>query len=132
MRNRPLKYVRNALMMIMTVTALVLGLSGTASADSPWVYTDDPAPGGKAKFYSNGVAGSGVEEVRVCDLEADGQAAYVDVWDSDGPEWNPVMSVHAGGKGSCSTDSYNIPEGHEVMMQVHLSDGFLNYWIGRA
>lgn len=132
MRKRPLKYVRNALMTIMAVTALLLGLSGTANADSPWVYTDDPAPGGQAKFYSNGVANSGIEEVRVCDIEADGQAVYVEVWDTDGPEWNPVMSDRAGGNGSCSTDSYNIPEGHEVMLQVRLSEGFLDYWIGTA
>jgi hypothetical protein len=132
MRKRPLKYARNALMTIMAVAALVLALSGTANADSPWVYTDDPAPGGKAKFYSNGVGGIGIEEVRVCDLEADGQAAYVDVWDSDSNNVDPEMSVRAGGKGTCATDSYNIPEGHEVMLQVHLSEGFLNYWIGRA
>jgi hypothetical protein len=129
MRKRQVKYV---LMTIVTVTALVLSLSGTANADSPWVYTIDPAPGGKGKFYSNGVAGTGTEEVRVCDVEADGQAAFVYVWDFAISPVTPVMNARAGGKGTCATDSYNVPEGHEVTMRVNLSKGFAEEWKGRA
>jgi hypothetical protein len=127
------KRLKYALMTTMTAGALVLGLSGTAYADSPWVYTTDAAPGGKAKFFSNGVANSDLEEVRVCDLEADGQAAWVAVWDMDAaPAPTRVMYVHAGSKGTCATDSDNIPEGHHVSMDVSLSEGFNAGWDGRA
>ncbi|MEV1009456.1 hypothetical protein [Streptomyces sp. NPDC049881] len=85
-------------------------LNATAAQAIDWdhqLHTNDGDPGGRLRFEAYG------DIVEVCDIEADGWAVYVDVWDPSG--MRIIDSISVGGNGNCVThrasNGHNLTEG---------------------
>jgi hypothetical protein len=87
-----------------------------------WKYTmhsDDGDPGAVIRFQPYG------DYVQVCDIEADGKAAFGVVYVNGEVAYNPS----AGGKGNCDTwdaNDYNLPEGKNIGFEICLDSS--DYW----
>jgi hypothetical protein len=86
-----------AAMALLAVTTTLLASPGAAQAAWPYsMSTDDADPGGRVRFAPDG------DVVEICDIEADGWAAQVDVWNYT--EGNTkIYSYQIGGDGNCQT-----------------------------
>jgi hypothetical protein len=74
-----------------------------------WMYTDDDNPGGRIDFWPNG------DVVELCDIQADGYAAYASLGPNSGSGW-VGYSLSVGGNGKCvihrasQGGHYDLPE----------------------
>jgi len=102
------------------VAAIGIGVVGTPQAfagPDHWMYTNDTMfpgedPAGKVEFTEHG------DIVKLCDNDADGDAAYLWVYDKE--LYGVILyQLRAGGEGNCTTvrasmgGKYNLPE-HKI------------------
>ncbi|MFG2894894.1 hypothetical protein [Streptomyces sp. NPDC048248] len=112
--------VARSLGVVAASAALAFTMSTESYAAGVTLYTNDAAPGGRAKFTSNG------DVLTVCDLEADGWAVTAGI----GPnEWSATYTLKRGGTGNCATakasdgGSHNLKEGKGYTLKVCLYQG---------
>jgi hypothetical protein len=98
--------------------------AGAAASVSSLDYrlsTRDDNPGGRATFHTYG------DIMRVCDVQADGWAARLRVWDLEGYTYR--YTLRASGNGTCDTGRasyggpYDLKEGHTYQVVVDLVKG---------
>jgi hypothetical protein len=96
-----------------------------------WMYTDDSDPGGRVQFEAYG------DVMRLCDIEADGYAVYLEVWDYTSQTYKYDYTI--GGDGRCIElraslgAPYNLAEGHVFRVSVALAkDGYYAYYKDEA
>lgn len=114
------KALTRAGLVVAGVVASLAIASPAMAADVVW-HTNDGDPGGEAQWTSYG------DVVTVCDIEADGWAASVQVYlkQSDGT-YKFRYQAYAGGNGSCVSHNanqggvYNLPEGTPVKIKLCL------------
>ncbi|MFI1436664.1 hypothetical protein [Streptomyces lydicus] len=118
-----MKLVRG-LGVIAASVALAFGMSTESFAANFTMYTTDGDPGGRAQFTKYG------DVFTVCDLEEDGWAVSGFVYKANsGDIAIPIYSIHAGGKGNCSTaaasdgGAHDLPESRDYKFQVCLYHG---------
>lgn len=101
----------------------------SAALLSSWdeqMYTDDAAPGGRVRFETDG------DIVELCDIEADGYAVYLSVYDDTAKRSQYTYTI--GGEGRCQTfraslgGKYDLPEKHTFRFRICLvRDGKNSY-----
>lgn len=106
---------------------LVLGVAAFFAMLSPafaWnaeIRTTDSRPGGRVRFLADG------DVVEVCDIQADGYAVHVSVYDVTARKHK--YSYRIGGNGRCQTlraslgGKYDLAEGHVFRIRVCLKRG---------
>jgi len=109
-----MRYRKTVGIAVATVALGVVGVPQAFAAPDHVMYTNDvffPGmdPGGKVEFTEHG------DIVKLCDNDADGDAAYLTVFDGS-REGREFYRLRAGGEGNCTTvrasmgGTYNLPE----------------------
>ena len=83
------------------------------------IHSDDGDPGARLRFEANG------DIVEHCDIEADGFAAYAEIYD---PVTGQTRTLTVGGNGNCkrrdaSYSGWNLVEGRKYSFMVALTEG---------
>jgi hypothetical protein len=100
--------------------AASLAVAAPAQAAPREMHTEDGKPGGRVRFTPNG------DVVQICDIEADGWAAVVQVSDED--QYFNTYTIRAGGSGTCKTVNaakggvYDMVEGHNYKFHIWLQN----------
>ncbi|MEV1009454.1 hypothetical protein [Streptomyces sp. NPDC049881] len=114
---------------ILAAALALPALNATAAQAIDWdhqLHTDDGDPGGRLRFEAYG------DIVEICDIEADGWAVEVDVYDTVG-RYN-VDNFRVGGNGNCAThrasNGHDLVEGryYEFSLSLEHSNGLRQYW----
>src|SRR5437899_12594670 len=90
-----LRQLARGMLGVMAGVGLSLALTGPALAADHTMHTDDGDPGGRVEFTANG------DVVRLCDIEADGWAVGLYVYDVNQNLYK--YGLQAGGNGTCKT-----------------------------
>ncbi|MEU9485957.1 hypothetical protein AB0D83_20215 [Streptomyces decoyicus] len=113
--------VARSLGVIAASAALAFTMSTESyAAGTTTLYTGDAAPGGRAKFTSDG------DVLTVCDLEADGWAVTAGIGPDAG---SATYTLKRGGTGNCATakasdgGSHDLKEGKGYLLKVCLYQG---------
>lgn len=106
--------------------ALVLASTPASAATTTSIHTTDSPSGGRATFtttYDGGNYPAPQVTVRVCDTKADGYRAYGQFQQGlrDKP-MSPVVTVHIGGNGRCTTTTEPTAATMNTAMLVWLED----------
>ncbi|WP_243744590.1 hypothetical protein [Streptomyces hainanensis] len=109
---------------VIALAALLMPVLASPSASAVnWdhqMHTDDGDPGGRLRFASYG------DIVQICDIEADGWAVNVQVYDT--VHGYNVDEFSVGGNGNCKThrasNGYNLVEGRYYRFTVALKNGY--------
>ncbi|GAB3826986.1 hypothetical protein [Kribbella italica] len=123
-----MKYRRTLGIAVATVALGMVSVPQAFAADHSMETKDTMFPGedaaGRMEFTEHG------DIVKVCDTDADGDAAYLTVFDGsrDGPK---LYWIRAGGEGNCTTvrasmgGKYNLPE-HNIHFLICRGDDQLH------
>jgi hypothetical protein len=105
--------------------------ASAATIYDEWMYTDDGDPGGRVQFKAYG------DIMRLCDIEADGYAVYLEVWDYNTGALQ--YNYQIGGNGRCIElraslgGKYDLTEGHAFRVKISLAkDGYGGYYRDEA
>jgi hypothetical protein len=116
MKNRKM---RGTFGLCAAATMASLAVASPAFAWDETMYTDDGDPGGRVRFETDG------DVVELCDIEADGYAVYLSVYDNTSHTFKYSYTI--GGNGRCQTlraslgGNYDLAEGHVFRFRICLA-----------